>query len=82
MDKKRREKFPAPYRKSIERTFNSISELVQTNREQIAFTQEELAEKLGVSVMTLQFIEQRRRYPSLPMLIYICDYLGLDIQIK
>ena len=82
MDKKRLEKFPAPYRKSIERRLNAISELVQAKREQGGFTQEELAEKLGVSVMTLQFIEQRRRYPSLPMLIYICDYLGLEIQIK
>ena len=82
MDKKRLDKFPASYRKNIERRLDAISLLVQEKREQSGFTQEELAEKLGISVMTLQFIEQRRRYPSLPMLIFICEYLGLDIQIK
>jgi len=82
MDKKRLEKFPASYRKNIERRLDAISQLVQSKREQSGFTQEELAEKLGISVMTLQFIEQRRRYPSLPMLIFICEFLGLDIQIK
>jgi len=32
--------------------------------------------------MTLQFIEQGRRYPSLPMLFYIADRLGIEIRFE
>lgn len=80
VDKKRLKKIPISYRKGIERRLNEISHLIQARREKTGMTQEELAEKLGVSVMTLQFIEQRRRYPSLPLLFFICDYLKIEIQ--
>jgi DNA-binding XRE family transcriptional regulator len=44
-------------------------------------TQEELAEELGITTIALQFIEQKRRYPSLPLLAYICKKMGLKVHI-
>ena len=45
-------------------------------------TQEALAEKLGIGATTLQAIERGRRYPSLPTLFYICQFLGIELQIR
>lgn len=45
----------------------------------MGFTQEGLAEALDISPMTIQFIEQGRKCPSLPMLLYICSYLKIKI---
>lgn len=81
VDTKRLNKIPTAYRKEIEKKLNAISELIQARREKLGLTQEELAEELGISVMTLQFIEQRRRYPSLPLLFFILRYLKMDITI-
>lgn len=66
----------------METQLNAISKIVQARREKLGLTQEELAEKLGISTPTLQFIEQKRRYPSLPLLFYICAYLGLKVEIR
>jgi len=82
VDQKRLGKIPANYRKGVETQLNAISKIVQARREKLGLTQEELAEKLGISTPTLQFIEQKRRYPSLPLLFYICAYLGLKVEIR
>ena len=76
---KRVGRLPLKYRKRVEGQLQILSEKIQAQREKAGYTQEELAEHLGISSMTVQFIEQRRRYPSLPMLFYICDYLGIKI---
>ncbi|MDX1921075.1 MAG: helix-turn-helix transcriptional regulator [Candidatus Caenarcaniphilales bacterium] len=52
---------------------------MQEKREQAGITQEELAERLEVSAMTIQFIEQRRRFPSLPVLFCICRELEIPL---
>jgi transcriptional regulator with XRE-family HTH domain len=62
-------------------SLDALSEIIQTHREKMDITQEQLAESLGVATMTIQFIEQGRRFPSLPMLIYICDRMGLNIRL-
>lgn len=43
-------------------------------------TQEMLAEALHISPMTLQFIEQGRRFPSLPMLFYVLEFLEIEVE--
>jgi DNA-binding XRE family transcriptional regulator len=60
----------------------ALSKVIQDHRKKMGYTQEQLAESLGVATMTIQFIEQGRRFPSLPMLIYICDRMGLDIRFE
>lgn len=79
---KRLERIPAKYRKQVGAQLKALSLLIQARREALGLTQEKLAEELDISAVTLKTIEQNRRYPSLPMLFYICDYLKLEIQIK
>jgi putative transcriptional regulator len=56
-----------------------MSDMVQKRRKELGLTQEEIAEQLDVSVQTIQFIENSRRIPSLPMLIRIAKILKLEI---
>ncbi len=75
------DKLPYKHRKFVESQLNRISRVVQERRERAGITQEELAERLDVSAMTIQFIEQRRRFPSLPVLFCLCRELGIPFQI-
>lgn len=74
-------KIPYKHRKFVENQLNRISKVIQERREQAGITQEELAERLEVSAMTIQFIEQRRRFPSLPVLFGLCKELEIPFQI-
>lgn len=51
-------------------------------REQADLTQEALAEDLDIDPMTVAYIEQKRRYPSLPLLFAICARLKIKVQFK
>ncbi|USN48090.1 MAG: helix-turn-helix transcriptional regulator [Pseudobdellovibrionaceae bacterium] len=75
----RLDKIPVKHRKSIEAQLRNISFLVQNRRKEMGLTQEELAEKLDISVLTLQSIEQGWRFPSLPTLFYLCKIMGISI---
>lgn len=77
---KRLQKIPNKFRQNVEAKLRGISKQIQQAREEMGLTQEELAEELGISNISLQFIEQGRRYPSVQMLFYICAYLKLDIK--
>lgn len=74
-------KIPYKHRKFVESQLNRISRVMQEKREKAGITQEQLAERLEVSAMTVQFIEQKRRYPSLPVLFCLCKELEIPIQI-
>lgn len=82
MRQRRIEKIPAKVRKEIEERVNSLIRSLQEKRERMGLSQERLAEELDISHMTIQFLEQRRRDPSLPMLFYICRYLGIELSWK
>ena len=82
MKPKRLAKIPAKYQKSVENELHRLSEAIQAGREVRKLTQEALAEKLGIGATTLQAIERGRRYPSLPTLFYICQFLGIELQIR
>ena len=79
--KKRINRLPTKHRNEVLSDLRVISTAVQTKRKSMGLTQEELAEELDIAPTTVQFIEQQRRYPSLPMLLYICRYLELKIKI-
>lgn len=76
----RLDKIPIKHRKIVEAQLRSISFLVQKRRKEMGLTQEELAEKLDIAVLTLQSIEQGWRSPSLPTLFYLCKVMGISIK--
>ena len=82
MKSKRLERVPAKYRKEVESQIRTLARTLREQREHRGLTQEKLAEQLDISVRTLQFIEQGRRFPSLPMLFYILRVLDVELRIK
>lgn len=75
-------KIPSKYRKDVQSELRVISQTIQDRRKALGLTQEALAEKLDIAPTTLQFIEQGRRYPSLPMLAHICVVMKMKIQLS
>ena len=74
-------KVPPKHRKAVEANLRNISVVIQARRKELGITQEQLAESLDLAVMTIQFIEQQQRYPSLPVLFYICREMNIPIKI-
>lgn len=70
-----------PKKKSTEKAILKVSHDIQAARESLGLTQEELAEKIDVSVESIRAIEQNRRAPSLLMLYKICRALNVKITI-
>ena len=79
--KKRLQRIPAKHRREIEAEIKGIARKLQKKREEEGLTQERLAERLDISPMAVQFIEQGRRVPSIPMLLYLLRDLGLKMTI-
>lgn len=52
--------------------------VIVKRRQELGLTQEALAEKIGVSVVTIAAWERGRRYPSQPTLQRLYESLGLD----
>jgi DNA-binding XRE family transcriptional regulator len=69
-------------KKELENYLEHVCTTIQNKRQQLGYTQEELAERLDINVNTLKYIEQGRRIPSLPMLIRICWKMGLELKIS
>ncbi|MEN0057923.1 MAG: helix-turn-helix transcriptional regulator [Bdellovibrio sp.] len=53
--------------------------VIQNRREEMGLTQEQLAEMLDLTVVALGYIEQGRRFPSLPFLFYICRMMDIPV---
>jgi len=79
---RRVDRIPHKFRKQVEAKLEALPELIRRRREEMDLTQEGLAEVLEVSIETMKAIEGGRRYPSLPMLFYLCLYLGIDVNFK
>lgn len=79
---KRLEKIPVKLRKKVVTKLEDISSKIKNAREKQGLSQEDLAEKLNVSPMTIQFIEQGRRFPSIQLLICICQFLSIEIKFE
>lgn len=77
----RLEKVPPKHRKAVEAHLKNISVVIQARRKEMGLTQEQLAESLDLAVMTIQFIEQQQRYPSLPVLFFICKAMDIPVKI-
>lgn len=79
---KRIGKIPKKFRGQIERQLESLPVMIQKRRKALGLTQEKLAENLEISIETMKAIESGRRYPSLPMLFYICLSLEISVEFK
>ncbi len=54
---------------------------IQAGRNARGFTQEQLAERLGVSLTTIAYLETGRRMPSLPTLIRLAKILKKHVSL-
>jgi transcriptional regulator with XRE-family HTH domain len=57
-----------------------LGEVLQSTRLKRGLSQEQLAERSGVSVQHIAFIEQGRRKPQLKTLEKIADALGVRVK--
>nr|BFD65938.1 hypothetical protein HAGR004_09600 [Bdellovibrio sp. HAGR004] len=78
-DRARIDKIPTKHRKAVEAQLRQISVVIQSRREEMGLTQEQLAEMLDLTVVALGYIEQGRRFPSLPFLFYICRVMDIPV---
>jgi DNA-binding XRE family transcriptional regulator len=79
---KRIDRIPKVYRERVKKQLDQLSLLIQKKRKSENLTQEALAEDLDIDPQTLAYIEQKRRYPSLPLLFALCTRLEIQIQFK
>lgn len=82
MNPKRVDRIPAKYREAVKSELEEFASAVRRKREAVGLTQEGLAEDLGIDPQTIAYIEQKRRFPSLPLLFTICMRLGIKIQFR
>lgn len=78
---RRIDKVPKKFHKRVEAQLRAMSAIVQARRKALGLTQEHFAEKLDISLDTVKAIESGRRFPSLPMLFYICLFLKIDLNL-
>ncbi len=58
----------------------SIGKRIQKRRKEVGLTQEELAEKVGISRAYMGYVEQGRNAPSLEVLEKIAKLLKLSLK--
>jgi transcriptional regulator with XRE-family HTH domain len=66
-------------RRFVEKHLTVWVNLVRKSRRDKGWTQDQLAEKVGLSLQTLQSIECGRRIPSLPVLLVLSKKLDIEI---
>lgn len=79
---KRLERVPPKFKKQFEARLHEVPRLIRERREALKLTQEELAEKLEIGLDTMKAVETGRRFPSLPMLFYVFEYLKIEVRFK
>ena len=77
MNQKRLDRLPANLKKHVSADLRLIAELLKDARTKKGLTQENLAQKLDLSVNTIQAIESGRNVPSLQNLLHICRKLDV-----
>lgn len=66
--------------KSTYKTLKTLGRKIQKSRKKIKLTQEELAEKAGISRVYMGYIEQGRESPSLKLLMKLARRLGVKVE--
>jgi DNA-binding XRE family transcriptional regulator len=82
MSKRGLKKVPAGEVRAIKREAERLALEIRSQRERLGLTQENLAERLDVSIDTVKGIELGYRFASLPMLIRLCRVLRLRISLN
>ncbi len=60
--------------------YKRLGQEVQAVRTKRGLSQEQLAERSGLSISAIAFVEQGRRKPQLPTLEKIADALGVRVK--
>jgi transcriptional regulator with XRE-family HTH domain len=60
---------------------NKIASIIQTARVQKGWTQQELADRMGCQVQTINKIENARYSPNADILYLVCECLDLTLKI-
>jgi transcriptional regulator with XRE-family HTH domain len=58
----------------------SLGKQIKKQRKKVGFTQDQLAEKSGLSTKYIQFVESANRTPSLKTLYKIAKALGVKVK--
>lgn len=66
--------------KSTVKTLKTLGRKIQKLRKQAKITQEELADKLGISRVYIGYIEQGRESPSLKLLMKIARRFSVKVE--
>jgi ribosome-binding protein aMBF1 (putative translation factor) len=77
VNQKRLDRLPTNLRKQISADLRLIAELIKDARTKKGLTQEDLAQKLDLSVNTIQAIESGRNVPSLSNMFHIFKRLSI-----
>ncbi len=72
-------KLSPKHRKRLDQALVELSSKLVKSRKAMHLTQEELAERLEISLETVKAIEQMRRLPSAALLIHICLEMKITI---
>lgn len=66
--------------KKLNRAFKTLGWKIQRLRGKQGITQEELAERVGISRVYMGYIEQGRESPSLKLLMKLSKKLGVKVE--
>ncbi len=62
-----------------ERIERELASLLKERREELGLSKVVTAERAGVAIMTVFFIEERKRSPSINTLIRLCSALEVEL---
>lgn len=62
-----------------EEIIDCVAETIRIERLRKKLTQQELAEKIGISTKYLNLIENQKSNPSIVVVVQLCLALGLDL---
>ena len=66
----------------VEEKRNKVAEIIQTTRVQKGWTQQELADRMGCQVQTINKIENSRYSPNADILYMLLECLDLPLEIN
>lgn len=64
--------------KSINDDPKIVGERIRRKRKELQLSRDELAEKIGVKIGSIETIENGRRYPSISQVLLLCPIIGMS----
>ena len=61
---------------------NTLGKVIKERRQQLATTQQQIADLAGISVNTLYQLERGQSNPTVEVLVKIADVLGMELKLE